>query len=328
MKKAVLAILFGGTLSASAAFGAFAAVSPDQITLTDPQIDVDGNATWVLNGSVDSDATIKYQLELSRQKNGTTKDAYKSVTMTTDDSSDTEYDFHFSTTGRYRFRVRARFLSPDEEKWTAYTNWSDYSDFVIVSKGDLNGSDWDDDWDANSDANSGNYGPGYTANGTLVNAQSPEGTTTGNGPGYTYQIGQNSGVNQGNAPTAAGAQQNYGWVKDANGWWYRHQDGSYPRSSWQHINDKWYFFNAQGYMQTSWIFWNNSWYYALPDGPMATDWQNINEKWYYFNEAGIMLTGYQTIGGKTYFLDASGVRFTNGTTPDGHTFDANGVMVK
>ena len=310
---------FGLTTAALTAAAPFSAVAAtvDEIYFTNLDLDEDGTASWDVDGVPSGDAVEKFQLQLSRQKNGTTKDDYKTVTL--DDSDSREYNFDFNTTGRYRFRMRAKLYGGN------YSRWSDYSDFVVVTKDDLNGSDWDDDWDADSDVVANgytNYGPGYNAGGSLVNG-GPGYGSTGYGPGYTYQPGQ-----QAVTPSASGTTANYGWIKDSNGWWYRHQDGSYPRSSWQHINDKWYFFNAQGYMQTSWIFWNNSWYYCLPEGPMATDWQNINEIWYYFNEAGVMQTGYQNIGGKTYYLDATGARFTNGTTPDGHVFDANGVMIR
>lgn len=304
--------------SIAAAFGVEAA-TVDAIYFTNLRLDEDGTASWDVQGVPAGDAVEKFQLQLSRQKNGTTKDDFK--TVTTDDVDSREYSFSYSSTGRYRFRIRARLYGGN------YSGWSDYSDFVVVTRDDLNGYEWDDDWDGNTNVvgnGYGNYGPGYNANGHLLYGGTTTTGTTGYGPGYTYQVGQQPAV----SPSAPGTTVNYGWVKDANGWWYRHQDGSYPRSSWQHINDKWYFFNAQGYMQTSWIFWNNSWYYCLPEGPMATDWQNINEIWYYFNEAGVMQTGYQNIGGKTYYLDATGARFTNGTTPDGHVFDANGVMIR
>lgn len=290
-------------LSLAAASSAFAA----QVSWSNLQLDVSGNASWSIDLNGQNEEVEKYQLQLARQKNGTWKESFK--TATTEDNS---YEFNFTSTGKYKFKIRAKLVGG------SYTNWSGFSNEVIVTKDDVNGNDWDDDVDPFDDYLTelnryGNYGPGYNANGSLING-------TGYGPGYT-----NGGTQQGQTPTS---NVTYGWVKDANGWWYRHQDGTYPKSSWQHIDDQWYFFNEAGYMKTGWIFWSGSWYYALPEGPMAKGWNNVNEKWYYFNEAGIMLTGYQVIDGKTYFLDASGARFQNGTTPDGHVFDANGVMLR
>lgn len=302
MKKGICGAVTALMLSALAAFSAMAA----DVSWSDLSLDVSGNASWTMNLNGQTEEVDKYQLQLARQKNGTWKESFKTVT-TEDDS----YAFSFSSTGKYKFKLRAKLVGG------GYTNWSGFSNEVIVTRDDINGDDWDDDVDPFDDYLTeqnryGNYGPGYTSNGTML------GTTVAAGPGYV-------GTTAGQTPTA---NVNYGWVKDANGWWYRHQDGSYPKNSWQHIDDQWYFFNNAGYMQTSWIFWNGSWYYALPEGPMAKGWNNINEKWYYFNDAGIMLTGYQVIDGKTYFLDASGARFQNGTAPDGHVFDANGVMIR
>lgn len=40
-----------------------------------------------------------------------------------------------------------------------------------------------------------------------------------------------------------------GWVKDNKGWWYKKDDGTYPKSEWfQDKDGKWYFFNSDGYM--------------------------------------------------------------------------------
>ncbi len=53
-----------------------------------------------------------------------------------------------------------------------------------------------------------------------------------------------------------------GWNKDAIGWWYLNEDGTYPASNWKYIHDKWYFFDSKGYMQTGWILWNHQYYYC------------------------------------------------------------------
>lgn len=38
------------------------------------------------------------------------------------------------------------------------------------------------------------------------------------------------------------------WQKDAKGWWYQNEDGSYARSQWIEDRGKWYYFNSKGYM--------------------------------------------------------------------------------
>ena len=41
------------------------------------------------------------------------------------------------------------------------------------------------------------------------------------------------------------------WKKDANGWWYEHDDGSYTKSAWETIDGKQYCFNPDGYMYSN-----------------------------------------------------------------------------
>ena len=41
------------------------------------------------------------------------------------------------------------------------------------------------------------------------------------------------------------------WKKDANGWWYEHDDGSYMKSGWETIDGKEYCFNSDGYMYSN-----------------------------------------------------------------------------
>ena len=69
-------------------------------------------------------------------------------------------------------------------------------------------------------------------------------------------------------------QARTGWIKTVRGWWYRHEDGTYPANQWQVINHHWYLFNRDGYICTSWHRWNGSecdpadgsgdWYYFDP----------------------------------------------------------------
>lgn len=64
-----------------------------------------------------------------------------------------------------------------------------------------------------------------------------------------------------------------GWQKDAQGWWYRKADGTYPKEEWYYIFDS-----------------------TAPDGT-----------WYYFNENGYALINTAaTIDGKNYSFDQNG----------------------
>ena len=56
----------------------------------------------------------------------------------------------------------------------------------------------------------------------------------------------------------------YGWIQDKIGWWYRNGDGSYTVNNWQLIDGRWYYFNSSGYMVTGWIDWNGKSYYCDP----------------------------------------------------------------
>ena len=64
-----------------------------------------------------------------------------------------------------------------------------------------------------------------------------------------------------------------GWVKNANGWWYRSEEGSYPFDKCCVINRHWYLFNKDGYMCTSWHRWNGS----------RCDPEDGSGDWYYFD---------------------------------------------
>ncbi|MCI8887160.1 MAG: cell wall-binding protein [Hungatella sp.] len=68
------------------------------------------------------------------------------------------------------------------------------------------------------------------------------------------------------------APDQYGWIHDNGGWWYRNPDNSYTTSNWQLIDGKWYYFNSVGYMVTGWIDWEEKSYYCDPvDGHMLVN---------------------------------------------------------
>lgn len=63
-----------------------------------------------------------------------------------------------------------------------------------------------------------------------------------------------------------------GWKKNAAGWWYVHQDGSYSKSAWEQVDGKWYYFNEEGYMMANkWITDGGDLYFVGADGAMVTN---------------------------------------------------------
>lgn len=112
------------------------------------------------------------------------------------------------------------------------------------------------------------------------------------------------------------------WMQDDKGWWYKSNDGSYPKSRWMEIaydgQTDWYYFDEQGYMLTGWRNINDKWYYLFEKtggkavkGAMAKGWIQIDGKWYYLydkkegdNPEGSLAVN-TTIGG--YRVDGSGV---------------------
>lgn len=134
------------------------------------------------------------------------------------------------------------------------------------------------------------------------------------------------------------------WTKDAKGWWFKKEDGSYPKNEWSYLSSGnltgWFFFNEDGYMKTGWHFSNGKWYFlgTVSDGTlgaMKTGWylDPTSQYWYYLSPTdGAMLSGWQEINGKWYYLneDASrplGAMFLNEMTADGHRVDENGARV-
>lgn len=67
-------------------------------------------------------------------------------------------------------------------------------------------------------------------------------------------------------------QQQFGWLQDNIGWWYRNPDSSYTTNNWQLIDGKWYYFNSAGYRVTGWVDWEGNSYYCDPvNGEMLTN---------------------------------------------------------
>ena len=121
------------------------------------------------------------------------------------------------------------------------------------------------------------------------------------------------------------------WIQDANGWWYRHEDGSYTKNNWENINGTWFYFDANGYMYTGWLQQGNAWYYLWDNGSMATTWANIDGTWYYFDpNSGAMRVGWLQLGNTWYYLWPNGSMATGMVTIENKTyyFDPNSGAMK
>ena len=139
------------------------------------------------------------------------------------------------------------------------------------------------------------------------------------------------------------------WVKDATGWWYYYEDGTYPASTSIQIRGETFRFDARGYMVTGWVLdggrwfyhetsgaqvlgWanvNGTWYYLEPPtGAMVTGWAYVDGAWYYLTPSGAMAIGWLNDGGSWYYLDASGAMVTGTRQVDGvtYTFGPDGRM--
>lgn len=108
------------------------------------------------------------------------------------------------------------------------------------------------------------------------------------------------------------------WVKDAVGWWYRYEDGSYPASMSAQIDGVTYRFDARGYMVTGWALEGGQWFYHGASGAQVAGWANVNGTWYYLDPAsGAMATGWVFVSGTWYYLGASGAMVTGWAYLDG-----------
>ena len=108
------------------------------------------------------------------------------------------------------------------------------------------------------------------------------------------------------------------WVKDAVGWWYRYEDGSYPASMSAQIDGATYRFDARGYMVTGWALEGGQWFYHGASGAQVAGWANVNGTWYYLDPAsGAMATGWVFVSGTWYYLGASGAMATGWAYVDG-----------
>lgn len=104
-----------------------------------------------------------------------------------------------------------------------------------------------------------------------------------------------------------GIEQEIGWIKSANGWQYR-DDNGLIKNNWKEIEGKWYRFDSNGYTICNDWFESeihDKWYWLHGDGAMAIGWQLINNKWYFFDEDGEMVEGWLQYKDKIYYLKAN-----------------------
>lgn len=121
------------------------------------------------------------------------------------------------------------------------------------------------------------------------------------------------------------------WIqdKDTGKWWFKHDDGSYTKNSWEKIEDIWYHFDMYGWMQTGWLKDGDKWYYLDPNGAMHMGWKQINTTWYYFTSNGTMYnTGWLKDNGKYYYLNPSGAMHIGWKEIEGkwYYFNEDGAM--
>lgn len=170
-----------------------------------------------------------------------------------------------------------------------------------------------------SSSGGGSYSGGSSSGGGAFSGGGSGGSSGGSGGGSSAIF---SGNPAGQVLGADRSLSNGEWVKDEKGWWYKRQDGSYPKSSWGYeaYNGKsyWYYFLDSGYMATGWVDLNGSKYYLFPgsDGWM-----------------GRMLTGWQWIDGYCYYFGTDsgkneGHLYRNEKTPDGYQVDNEGRWIE
>ena len=170
-----------------------------------------------------------------------------------------------------------------------------------------------------SSSGGGSYSGGGSSSGGGAFSGGSGGSSGGSGGGSSAIL---SGNPAGQVLGADRSLSNGEWVKDEKGWWYKRQDGSYPKSTWGYEayngQSYWYYFLDSGYMATGWVDLNGSKYYLFPgsDGWM-----------------GRMLTGWQWVDGYCCYFgmdrgNNEGHLYRNEKTPDGYQVDKEGRWVE
>lgn len=164
------------------------------------------------------------QYEVYLYKESDDSDSYSKVAEIKTKKAKYNFKKKMTSEGSYSFRVKA--LS---SKSSGDSSWSDYSDSTWVSKSRASFND-----------SKGNQ------------------DTSASGPGVTKT--QETAAQSENQMNNSGAfiqasNYVYGWQQDANGWWWKNDDGSsYPVNCWRWLDGnkdgvaECYYFNAYGYM--------------------------------------------------------------------------------
>ena len=120
------------------------------------------------------------------------------------------------------------------------------------------------------------------------------------------------------------------WKQDSKGWWFRYEDGTYPKSEWKEIDGNRYYFEASGYRVTGLKSIEGVTYYFDENGVMQTGFVSIEETTYYFDENGVMQTGFVSIEETTYYFDENGIMQTAWVQmgDDYYYFHEDGTMAR
>ena len=146
-----------------------------------------------------------------------------------------------------------------------------------------------------------------------------------------------------------------GWCKDAQGWKYIHNDGSYTKNNFEVVDNQTYYFDVNGYMQAGWqVIGNKKYYFNESSGIMLknqwvgdsylgndgalisiknnnSQWIQDSTGWWYRHEDGSYTANdFEVVNGQTYYFNVSGYMVTGWQLIEGkyYYFDASGAMAR
>lgn len=98
-------------------------------------------------------------------------------------------------------------------------------------------------------------------------------------------------------------------------WWYKEEDGTYPKSEWKEIDGDWYHFDKNGYLDVGgWL--NSPLSVQRKVGEKVEDLEL--ERWYFLERSGKMLKNQNYIGGYT---DGNGLLHFDRLSKDGQSYE-------
>lgn len=120
------------------------------------------------------------------------------------------------------------------------------------------------------------------------------------------------------------------WVKTGGRWWYKYDDGMYPKSTTLRIDSAIYSFDGSGWMRKGWAQHSTGWYYHTSSGAATTGWVKSGGKWYFLdkNTCVMKTNSFYADGGANYYSNSSGVMQTGWTKVNGtwYLMSASGAM--